>query len=207
MQQNIKVLKNDLSEKELEYYLAKDFVAVDCEMMGLNINRDRLCMVQIGDASKQVVLVQIALGQKEAVNLQKLLEAPNLTKIFHYARTDIAWLKSWLGIEVRNFFCTKVASKLARTYSDKHGLKELYKEVNGKEMNKNQQASDWGQSDVTREQIQYAAEDVLHLIPIYEKLKSMLLREGKWELALRCIDTIPLFAELDSLGYSLVVEH
>lgn len=205
--QNIKISKIDLDDKQLEYYLGRDLIAIDCEMMGLNINRDRLCMVQIADANKQATLVQIALGQKEAPNLKKLLEANSPMKIFHYARTDIAWLKAWLGIEVNSFFCTKVASKLARTYTDKHGLKELYKEVNGKEMNKAQQSSDWGQDEVSKEQIQYAADDVLHLIPIYEKLKAMLLREGKWELASRCIATVPLFAELDSHGYSLVLEH
>ncbi len=204
----IKLIVGDLTTEQLQYYSGREIIAVDCEMMGLNIHRDRLCLVQISDEDKVATLVQIEKGQSSAPNLKKLFEdAGQPIKLFHYARTDIAWLKAWLNIEVQNFFCTKVASKLARTYSDKHGLKELYKELNGKEMNKNQQSSDWGQSDITKEQIQYAADDVLHLIPIYRKLRAMLEREAKWELAQRAVATIPLFAELDSRGYSLVLEH
>ncbi len=208
MQAKISLVKNDLNDQQLEYYLARDLIAIDCEMMGLNIHRDRLCLVQISDEDKVATLVQIEKEQSSAIRLQKLLESKaKPIKVFHYARTDVAWLKTWLGITVENFFCTKVASKLARTYSDKHGLKELYKELNGKDMNKNQQSSDWGQSDITKEQIQYAADDVLHLIPIYRKLKTMLEREGKWDLAQRAIAVVPLFAEMDTGGYSLVLEH
>lgn len=206
MQAKISISKQDLSDNALAYYLSQEIISIDCEMMGLNIRRDRLCMVQIGDANKQAVLVQIELGQKQAPNLKKLLESSNL-KLFHYARTDLAWLKEWLGIDVNNFFCTKVASKLARTYSDKHGLKELCKEVTGKEMNKNQQASDWGQDEVSKEQMQYAADDVFHLVTIYTKLKEMLVREGKWDLALECCKQIPLYSRLDTLGYHGVFEH
>jgi len=145
--------------------------------------------------------------RKEAPNLKRLLEDENILKLFHFARTDLVWLKKYLGIEVKNVFCTKVGSKLARTYTDKHGLKELTKEVIGKEMNKAQQSSDWGNSEMTKDQVQYAANDVLHLIPIYEKLKAMLEREGRYELALSCAAFLPTIAELDHLGYSNVLEH
>lgn len=201
-----KVLQEDLDAKQLEHYLSKDAIAVDCEMMGLNINRDRLCLVQIGDDSKIVTLVQINKGQSKAPRLKKLLESAN-TKIFHYARTDLAWLKFYLGIEVTNIFCTKVASKLARTYTDKHGLKDLCKEVIGKELNKQQQASDWGADVINKDQIKYAAADVLHLHDARDKLTKMLEREGRYHLAQAAFEFLPVLAEMDSLGYSNVLEH
>lgn len=204
--QQIKLIKKDLDTKQLDYYLAKDIIAIDCEMMGLNINRDRLCLVQIGDENKVITLVQIEQGQAQAPNLKKLFESDNI-KLFHYARTDLAWLKFYLGISVKNIFCTKVASKLARTYTEKHGLKDLCKEVIGKELNKNQQSSDWGSPSLTKDQIQYAASDVLHLHEAYEKLKDMLEREGKYSLAQKTFKFLPTIAEMDSLGYSNVLEH
>ncbi len=182
-------------------------LAVDCEMMGLNIHRDRLCLVQLGDEDRNVTLVQIEQGQKEAPNLKKLLEAAQLTKLFHYARTDIAWLKEWLGIIVAPVFCTKIASKIARTYSDKHGLKDLCKEVIGKELNKNQQSSDWGASIINDNQKQYAANDVLHLHELHKKLSLMLEREGKIDYLKKCCDFVAVLADLDSMGYSGVLEH
>lgn len=203
----IKVLKSDLSESELEYYSNQEILAIDCEMMGLNVQRDRLCLVQIGDINKQIVLVQIEQGQTEAPNLKLLMEAPGPIKLFHYARTDVTWLKYWLNIEVQNVFCTKIASKLARTYTDKHGLKELCKEVIGKELNKNQQSSDWGSSDLNKEQIEYAANDVVYLHTIYEYLKEILVREHKMELAKACCKFISRMAEMDIYGYNQVLEH
>jgi ribonuclease D len=207
MQAKITILQEDLNEEYLDYFMAKGIIAIDCEMMGLNIKRDRLCMVQIGDRDKQVVLVQISQGQTQAKNLQKLLESNAILKIFHYARTDLSWLKAWLGINVANIFCTKIASKLARTYSDKHGLKDICKELTGKELNKNQQGSDWGNSQINKDQMQYAANDVLHLIMIYEQLTMMLKREQRMELALKCINFVDVLAELDILGYQGVLEH
>lgn len=205
--QQIKLVKKDLEDSQLEYYLKAGIIAIDCEMMGLNPHRDRLCMVQLGDENKRTVLVQVLQGQTEAPNLKKLLEDKSIIKLFHYARTDLVWLKKYLGIEVENVFCTKIASKLARTYTDRHGLKELTKEVIGKELNKAQQSSDWGSSEMSKDQVHYAANDVLHLIPIYEKLKAMLEREGRYELALSCAKFLPTIAELDCLGYTNVLEH
>lgn len=206
-QQQLKLFQQDLDERTLNHYLGEKLIAIDCEMMGLNVVRDRLCLVQIGDKDKQVSLVQIAQGQTQSPNLKKLLESTQTLKIFHYARTDLAWLKYWLGIEVANVFCTKIASKLARTYTDKHGLKDICKEVLGKELNKNQQSSDWGNKELTSDQKQYAANDVLHLIEIYNKLNEMLAREGKLDLASKCIGFAHTMSELDTLGYQGVLDH
>jgi ribonuclease D len=204
--QQVKLIKKDISTEQLNHYLSRESVAIDCEMMGLNINRDRLCLVQIGDENKLITLVQIEQGQTKAPNLKKLLESDNC-KIFHYARTDLTWLDFYLGIKVNNVFCTKVASKLARTYTDKHGLKDLCKEVIGKELNKQQQSSDWGNEVINKDQIKYAASDVLHLHEAKEKLTDMLQREKRYHLAQAAFDFIPVLAEMDSLGYSNILEH
>ena len=203
----IEIYPNDLSNDSLDYFINQGLTAIDCEMMGLNISRDRLCLVQIGDEHSNAALVQIAQEQNEAPNLKKLLESQEVLKIFHYARTDLAWLKVWLGIDVKNFFCTKIASKLARTYTDRHSLRELYKEIYGKDMNKTQQSSDWGSPLLSKDQQRYAAGDVQHLIKIYKKLVSMLEREGRMDYALKCINFVPVMAELDSMGYSEILEH
>lgn len=204
MQNKIKLFKNDLDEEFLRHFLDSKIIAVDCEMMGLNLFRDRLCLVQIADNDKNAALVQIDKNQASAPLLQKLLEADNL-KVFHFARTDITWLKHWLNIKVNNFFCTKIASKIARTFTDKHGLKDLCKELLGKELNKNQQSSYWGSSEINKDQIQYAANDVLHLVAIYNSLINILQREDKYELTLRCNNFVNTLAELDSMGYSAEV--
>ena len=206
-QTNITVFEKDLDQESLEYYLSKNIIAVDCEMMGLNITRDRLCLVQIGDEKQKIALVKIKQDQTEAPNLKKLLESQNIITLFHFARTDLAFLKYYLSIEVNNVFCTKVASKLARTYTDKHSLKELTREIIGKDLKKDQQSSDWGNDKLNPEQIKYAANDVLHLIEIYRKLETMLKREGKFELAKQCSNFINTFAELDTLGYRELFEH
>jgi ribonuclease D len=202
----VKLVKRDLCEADLALFNDQEVLAVDCEMMGLNVTRDRLCLVQIGDKDHNVRLVQIMQGQEAAPNLKLLLENKHIV-LFHYARSDLAWLKRWLGIRVNNYFCTKVASKLARTYTDKHGLKDLCKEVIGKDISKSQQSSYWGAAELTRNQLNYAANDVYFLIEIYQKLKMMLIRENKYELALKCISFIETFADLDSLGYQEVLEH
>lgn len=207
MQHKIKLIKEDLSAEDLAHFNRAGIIAVDCEMMGLNINRDRLCMVQISDESNLVALVQIAQGQEAAPNLKKLLESNQVLKIFHFARTDLSWLKAWLGINVQNIFCTKIASKIARTYSDKHGLKDICKEVVGKELNKNQQSSDWGASEFNKDQMQYAAHDVIHLIPIHRQLLSMIKREGREDLLQRALNCIWVLVDLDILGYQGVLEH
>jgi len=204
---NVQLIQTDLDDKSLEHYLAQDIIAVDCEMMGLNINRDRLCLVQIGDKDNNVILLQIDQGQTSAPNLKKLLEDTSTLKLFHYARSDLAWLSKWLGITVAPTFCTKVASRLARTYTDKHSLKELTKEVTGKDLSKQQQSSDWGDSELNKDQQKYAAHDVYYLIKIYHKLRAMLEREGKWDLALKCIEMIPVFVETDIAGYGNIMDH
>lgn len=206
-QAQVKLYKKDLDQKALDNFLKSSIISIDCEMMGLNVVRDRLCLVQISDQDRNVALVQIEKNQKSAENLKKLFESPEIIKLFHYARTDLAWLKHWLGIRVNNVFCTKIASKLARTYTDKHGLKDLCKEILGKELNKNQQSSDWGADELTADQKQYATYDVIHLFEIYEKLKAMLERENKMPLALSCIEFAHTMADLDSLGYIGVLEH
>jgi ribonuclease D len=206
-QSTITQYEKDLDEKTLNQYLSKKVLAIDCEMMGLNITRDRLCLVQIGDESQKVSLVKIAKGQHEAPNLKRLLEDKGILKLFHFARTDVAFLSYYLDINVENVFCTKVGSKIARTYTDKHSLKELTKELTGKELKKDQQTSDWGAEKLTVEQIKYAANDVLHLIEIHQNLQEMLEREGKFELAQKASSFIPTFARLDILGYKDTFEH
>ncbi|MEB3315519.1 MAG: ribonuclease D [Candidatus Melainabacteria bacterium] len=203
----LKLLEKDLTDTDLEFYLKQELVAVDCEMMGLNVYRDRLCLVQISDDDRNVRLVKIEQGQDLAPNLQKLFENENVLKLFHFARTDVAWLKFWLNIRVENYFCTKIASKIARTYTDKHGLKDLCKEVIGKDISKAQQSSDWGGSYLNKDQLNYAANDVYFLPEIYRTLRTMLVREGRLELAEKAIKCIDTMAELDNLGYLSILEH
>lgn len=203
----IDLAENDLSQEQLDFYLSKDIIAVDTELMGLNIKRDRLCLVQIGDEDRNIVLVKIDKGQTDAPNLKKLMESKDVIKLFHYARTDVACIKYWLGVNVDNFFCTKIASKIARTYTDKHSLRELAKEIAGKDMNKTQQSSDWGTDDLSKEQISYAASDVYHLIKIYHKLIEMLEREERMDLVKRCQEVVKVYADLDIDGYEDVFAH
>lgn len=203
----LKLLERDLSDSDLEFYLNQELIAVDCEMMGLNVYRDRLCLVQISDDDRNVRLVRIEQGQEEAKNLKALFESEKVLKLFHYARTDVAWLKFWLNIKVKNYFCTKIASKLARTYTDKHGLKDLCKEVLGKDISKTQQSSDWGSSYLNKDQLSYAANDVYFLPEIYRTLRNMLVRENRLDLAERAIQCIDTMTELDNLGYASVLEH
>ncbi len=207
VQASITLIEEDLDQESLNHYLTKPVIAIDCEMMGLNVTRDRLCLVQIGDENQKITLVKIAQDQEIAPNLKKLFENTEVLKLFHYARTDLAFLKYYLDIDLEAVFCTKVASKLARTYSDKHSLRELTKEIIGKELRKDQQSSDWGADKLSPEQIKYAANDVVHLIEIYRNLKGMLERENKYELALRSSSFIPTYAELDIYGYKEVFDH
>ncbi len=177
-------------------------VAVDCETMGLHPHRDRLCMVQLAGGEGASHLVRFPKGAYEAPRLKALLTNPAVTKLFHFARFDLAVLRQYLGVRCAPVYCTKVASRLARTYTDRHGLKDICKELLGIEISKQQQSSDWGAQTLSAEQIQYAAADVLHLHALRERLDAMLVREGRDRLAQACFDFLPIRAELDLSGWS-----
>ena len=177
-------------------------VAVDTETMGLNPLRDRLCLVQLSSGDGNSELVQIPLGTHKAPHLQRLLEDPRVLKIFHFARFDIAALKQSLDIDCRPLYCTKIASKLVRTFTDRHGLKDLCKELLGVELSKQQQSSDWGAPELTQEQQRYAASDVLHLHALKAKLDEMLAREGRKVLAEACFGFLPTRSALDLGGWA-----
>ncbi len=182
-----------------------DMVAVDTEAMGLDNRRDRLCLVQLSGGDGKAHLVQFAAGAGyKAPNLKKLLTDKKTLKIFHFARFDVAILKHYLDVDCRPLYCTKLASMLCRTFTDKHGLKELCKELLNIEVSKQQQSSDWGAEELTQEQMHYAASDVLHLHAIKQKLDAMLEREGRAELARACMDFIPVRAGLDLSGWAHV---
>ncbi|MEX1146755.1 MAG: ribonuclease H-like domain-containing protein [Sphingomonadales bacterium] len=176
-------------------------VAIDTETMGLNPLRDRLCLVQLSGGDGAAHLVQIAPGQREAPNLKRLLEDPSRVKIFHYARFDIATLRHHLGIETAPLYCTKIVSKLVRTYTDRHGLRDLCKEMTGIEISKQQQSSDWGAHDLSEAQLHYAAADVLYLHRIREALDAMLARTGRQAVAEACFGFLPVRATLDLAGW------
>lgn len=175
-------------------------VAVDSEAMGLKHGRDRLCVVQLSAGDGDAHLVQIRKGV-EPVRLKALLADASVEKLFHFARFDIALFKHDLGVDTTPLYCTKIASRLARTYTDRHGLKELCRELIGVEISKQQQSSDWGAEGLTDAQIEYAASDVLHLHRLREVLDMMLAREGRTELARACFDFLPSRAALDLEGW------
>ncbi|MBB2189733.1 ribonuclease D [Gluconacetobacter azotocaptans] len=175
-------------------------IAVDTEAMGLNPHRDRLCLVQISAGDRQAHLVQILPGTASP-NLARLMSDPSVTKLMHFARFDVALLQHTLGITVAPVICTKIASKLVRTFTDRHGLAHLCRELLGVDLSKQQQTSDWGAPELTPEQQAYAASDVLHLHALWEKLEALLHREGRRELAQACYDFLPARARLDLLGY------
>lgn len=179
-----------------------DAVAVDTETMGLIPGRDRLCLVQLSSGDGDAHVVRISRGQRAAPNLTALFENPKVLKIFHFARFDIAMLKQQLGINVAPLYCTKIASKLVRTYTDRHGLKELCREVLGVELSKQQRSSDWGQTAISEEQLAYAASDVLYLHKIKDKLDAMLVREHREDVAQACFDFLPIRADLDLMGWA-----
>jgi ribonuclease D len=178
-----------------------DAVAIDTETLGLVPQRDRLCVVQLsrGDGSAEVV--QILAGQSRAPNIEKLLADPAVTKIFHYARFDIAVLYQAFGVMAGPLYCTKIASKLTRTYTDRHGLKDLVRELLGVELSKQQQSSDWAAAELSEAQLAYAASDVLHLHALRARLDMMLEREGRRDLAAACFEFLPTRARLDLLGW------
>lgn len=176
-------------------------VAVDTETLGLKPHRDRLCLVQLAGADGASHVVQIARGAPAAPVLSRLLADPAVLKIFHFARFDIAVLSHALGVMPRPLYCTKVASRLARTFTDRHGLKDLCKELLGVDLSKQQQSSDWGADTLTPEQLKYAAGDVAYLHALKERLDAMLVREGRAELAQACFAFLPARARLDLLGW------
>ena len=176
-------------------------VAIDTETLGLNPNRDRLCLAQLSAGDGVCHAVQFAGGQYAAPNLKKLLADPKVTKLFHFARFDIAMFRRYLGVDCKPVYCTKIASKLVRTYTDRHGLKDLVRELLGVELSKEQQSSDWGAGELTEKQLAYAASDVAHLHALKTILDTMLAREGRTHLAKACFDFLPTRAELDLEGW------
>lgn len=191
---------NDLPADALATITAKGSVAVDGEMMGLNPHRDRLCLLQLATEDGTAYLVNFQLGQFNAPNLVKLFQDPKVLKIFHFGRMDIAFIKKYLGAVVAPVYCTKIASKLSRTFTDRHGLKDLCKELLGVAISKQEQTSDWGAPNLTAEQLAYAAQDVLHLHALKAKFDEMLAREGRTHIADACFKFLPVRAELD-LGW------
>jgi ribonuclease D len=176
-------------------------VAIDTETLGLRPHRDRLCLVQLSSGDNTAHLVQIGRGQHEAPRLKALLTDPGILKIFHFARFDLAVLKQSLGVMTTPIYCTKIASKLSRTYTDRHGLKDLTAELLGIELSKQQQSSDWAAADLSQQQLAYAASDVLHLHALKARLDTMLAREGRTELAARCFQFLGTRAQLDLAGF------
>lgn len=179
-----------------------DSVAVDSETMGLSLVRDRLCLVQLSAGDGFCHLVQFRDGNYAAPNLKALLSDPAITKIFHYARFDLAMLQRNLGVICQPVYCTKVASRLVRTYSDRHGLKDLCRDILGVELSKQQQSTDWGAEELTEEQLRYAASDVLYLHRLKEALDSVLARDGRSGLAAACFAFLPTRAALDLAGWN-----
>ncbi len=176
-------------------------VAIDSETLGLKPHRDRLCVVQLSAGDGTAHLVQLSQSGYDAPNLKVLMADENVLKIFHYARFDVAVIKHYLGVETRPIYCTKIASKLARTYTDRHGLKDLTSELVGVELSKQQQSSDWAAAKLSQQQQAYAASDVLHLHKLKERLDMMLEREGRMELAKAAFDFLPTRATLDLAGF------
>jgi ribonuclease D len=176
-------------------------VAIDTEAMGLNNHRDRLCLVQLSAGDGTAHLVQFPNRDYAAPNLKKMLSDRKITKIFHFARFDIAIIRHYLGVECTPLYCTRIASTLCRTFTDRHGLRDLCRDLLGVDLNKQQQSSDWGAANLTQEQLMYAANDVLHLHALRDKLDVMLKREGRAPLAQSCFDFLPARAELDLAGW------
>ena len=179
-------------------------IAIDTETLGLNPQRDRLCLAQLSSGDGVCHAVQFVAGQYSAPNLTKMLADPKVTKLFHFARFDIAMFRQYLKVDCKPIYCTKIASKLVRTYTDKHGLKDLVRELLGVELSKGQQSSDWGAATLTEKQLAYAANDVAYLHQLKTVLDTMLAREGRTELAQACFDFLPSRAALDLAGWEEV---
>ena len=200
--------KNDLSENIYKRYENSKYLAVDTEAMGLIHGRDRLCLIQICNEDNLISCIKIDMGVYNSPNIKNLFENQNILKIFHFARFDVAALKCNLAIKTQNIFCTKIASKLARTYTNKHGLKDLINELLGIELDKSSQSSDWGsEENLSQDQINYAANDVKYLIKAMEKLTLILKREKRYEMAQKCFTVIPIHSELDIQHFINIFEH
>lgn len=193
----IKLYKNDLPDG-LDL---GPLVAIDTETLGLNPHRDRLCLAQLSSGDNVCHAVQFEAGRYAAPNLKRLLADRSVTKLFHFARFDVAVLRQYLGVLTGPVYCTKIASKLVRTYTDKHGLKDLVKELLGVDLSKEQQSSDWGAAELSEKQLSYAANDVAYLHRLRDVLDSMLAREGRTEIANACFAFLPARAELDLMGW------
>ena len=194
---DIKLHKDDLPD-ELSL---SDNIAVDCEFMGLNVERDGLCLVQISTGNQDAHIIKLNRETYNAPNLKKLLSDKNVSKIFHYARADLLFIKKYLMVNVENINCTKIMSKLARSYSDKHGLKDLVKEFVGIDINKNLQSSDFG-GDLSDKQLQYCARDVIYLHQVYKKLKTILVREKRFDLYTNTIKFVHSRVDLDLASFT-----
>jgi ribonuclease D len=209
------LVTRDLAEEQLQAYLGAPAVAIDTETMGLQLLRDRLCVVQLCDGAGRATVLQILAEQlqpsvalaERAPRLKRLLEDPRVLKVFHFARFDVAALRHYLGIEVAPLYCTRTVSKLVRTYTDRHGLKDNLLELLDVELDKVQRHTDWSSPQLTPEQVRYAISDVTLLIPLKEKLDAMLDRQGRRALAGECFRAIPVMAKLDLLGFDLLFEH
>ena len=205
--EDFQIFDRDLDDAATARYLSAESIAVDTETMGLNYIRDRLCLVQLFSPGLLTV-IKIAKGQTAAPNLKRVMEAAQVTKVFHFARFDVAQLRHRLDIETQPIFCTKIASKLIRTYSSSHGLKTLVQQLEGVELDKSAQCSDWGDAEnLTEEQLRYAANDVRYLISMREKLTTKLQREDRWELAQDCFKALPTIIALDLLQYDDIFSH
>ena len=176
-------------------------VAIDCETMGLNPHRDRLCVIQMSGGDGNAHMVQVEQGQTKAPNLAAMLENPDVLKLFHFGRFDIAAMHNAFGALAAPVYCTKIASKMVRTYTDRHGLKYLLQELLGVDISKQQQSSDWGAPELTDAQLEYAASDVLYLHSLRDELNTRLTREGRMEMAQACFDFLPTRAQLDLAGW------
>ena len=195
-------MTNHLYQNDLpDGLLLGPIVAIDCETMGLHPHRDRLCLVQLSGGDGHAHLVQIAKGQTQAPNLCRLLTDPDVLKLFHYGRFDIAAMFNSFGALAAPVYCTKIASRLVRTYTDRHGLRNLVQELIGTDISKYQQSSDWGAQTLTAAQLDYAASDVLHLHKLKTVLDRMLEREGRTAMAQSCFDFLPTRAQLDLAGW------
>mgnify|MGYP001246083572 FL=1 len=203
---NIKIFEDDLPP-EIDLSNEK-IIGIDNEALGLVLGRDPLTLVQLGLESKQFYLIKLNRKNYEAPNLIKILSNNKTQFIMHYARQDLLWLKYHLKVEPKNIFCTKIASKLARTASSMHGYKDLVKELCGKDISKKEQQSDWGNPNLTPKQISYAAQDTEHLFDIKEKLTKMLIREKRFDLFEKCMKVIPVLVDMEISGFKpLIFEH
>jgi ribonuclease D len=209
------IVQRDLTEDQLQAYLVSPELSIDTETLGLQQLRDRLCLIQLCNRAGRATIVQIPRDQviastpleTRAPRLKRVLEEARVLKLLHFARFDVAVLRHYLGIRLWPLFCTRTASKLVRTYTDRHGLKDVALELLDVEMDKVTRHSDWATTQLSPEQVRYAISDVTMLVPIMERLDAMLVREGRKELALECFRVIPVMAELDLRGYDLLFEH